>query len=75
MHEAVPHRDAFGTSSIYTATSSRPVFDDQAARENATAAASQRKSVTFFRFHCALGQVAVQPVVGSVKGAQLSIGF
>lgn len=36
---------------------------------------SERKSITFFRFGSAVGGVSVQPVVGGVNGAQLSVGF
>jgi len=35
----------------------------------------ERKSVTFFRLDPKLGDVAVQPVIGGVNGAQLSVGF
>jgi hypothetical protein len=35
----------------------------------------ERKSVTFFRLDPKLGDVSVQPVVGGVNGAQLSVGF
>jgi hypothetical protein len=35
----------------------------------------ERKSVTFFRLDSKYGDVSVQPVVGGVNGAQLSVGF
>jgi len=36
----------------------------------------QRKTITFFRFNNSrVREVSVQPVVGRVNGAQLSIGF
>jgi hypothetical protein len=35
----------------------------------------ERKSITFFRFGSKLGDVSVQPVIGGVNGAQLSVGF
>jgi hypothetical protein len=36
----------------------------------------ERKTITLFRFTTRkLGEVSVQPVVGGVNGAQLSIGF
>ena len=35
----------------------------------------ERKSITFFRLDPKFGDVAVQPVVGGVNGAQLSVGF
>ncbi|MEO5722188.1 MAG: hypothetical protein ABIR71_12045 [Chthoniobacterales bacterium] len=34
-----------------------------------------RKELTFFRFRSTIGEVAVQPVVGQVNGAQFSLGF
>jgi hypothetical protein len=36
---------------------------------------AERKNVTFFRLDPKLGDVSVQPVVGGVNGAQLSVGF
>ncbi len=33
------------------------------------------KDLTFFRFRSSLGEVAVQPVMGRVNGAQFSVGF
>jgi hypothetical protein len=35
----------------------------------------ERKPLTLFRFNSRLGELAVQPAIGSVKGAQLSLGF
>ena len=35
----------------------------------------ERKSITFFRLDPKLGDVSVQPVIGGVNGAQLSVGF
>lgn len=35
----------------------------------------ERKSVTFFRLNPKFGDVSVQPVVGGVNGAQVSVGF
>jgi hypothetical protein len=36
---------------------------------------SERKTLTFFRLNGKFGDVSVQPVVGGVNGAQLSLGF
>jgi hypothetical protein len=36
---------------------------------------AERKNITFFRLDPKLGDVSVQPVVGGVNGAQLSVGF
>jgi hypothetical protein len=60
------------------AKSPRPVGHDATAterKEDEPTPARERKSVTFFRFDSKLGNVAVQPVIGSVKGAQFSLGF
>jgi hypothetical protein len=35
----------------------------------------ERKSVTLFRLNPKFGDVSVQPVVGGVNGAQVSVGF
>ena len=44
--------------------------------ESEPASRPQHKTITFFRFTTSkLGEVSVQPVVGGVNGAQLSIGF
>lgn len=43
--------------------------------ESAPTAPRERKSVTLFRFNSKLGEVAVEPVIGSIKGAQFSFGF
>jgi hypothetical protein len=36
---------------------------------------SERKSVKFFQMSSRLGDVSVQPVMGGVNGAQVSVGF
>lgn len=36
---------------------------------------AERKNITLFRLDPKLGDVSVQPVVGGVNGAQLSVGF
>ena len=35
----------------------------------------ERKSLTLFRFDSKHGDIAVQPVIGGLKGAQFSLGF
>jgi hypothetical protein len=59
-----------------------PRSDDRAStsrseqKENGpTTAPRERNSVTFFRFDSKLGNISVQPVIGGVNGAQLSVGF
>jgi len=44
-------------------------------KESSQAAHPQHKTLTFFRLNPKLGDISVQPVVGGVNGAQLSIGF
>jgi hypothetical protein len=44
-------------------------------RDSGQSARPQHKTLTFFRLNPKLGDVSVQPVVGGVNGAQLSIGF
>jgi hypothetical protein len=41
----------------------------------AAARTHARKTLTLFRFNSNFGEVDVQPVIGHVNGAQLSIGF
>ena len=49
---------------------------DGVAREKGpTTPPAERKSIAFFRLNPKLGDVSVQPVVGGVNGAQLSVGF
>lgn len=35
----------------------------------------ERKKITLFQFDSKAGQIAVQPLVGPINGAQLSMGF
>jgi hypothetical protein len=49
--------------------------DDQQKEKGPTTPPHERKSITLFRFDSKLGNVSVQPVVGGVNGAQLSVGF
>jgi hypothetical protein len=43
--------------------------------ENAPAKASEHKPLTLYRFSSKFGDIAVQPVIGHVNGAQFSLGF
>jgi hypothetical protein len=55
---------------------SRLLQGDSVQREKGPATPpAERKSITFFRLNPKLGDVSVQPVVGGVNGAQLSVGF
>ena len=44
-------------------------------RGNAAAPASEHKQLTLFHINSKFGDIAVQPVMGQVNGAQLSLGF
>ena len=43
--------------------------------EKAPTSARERRNVTFFRLDPKFGDISVQPVVGGVNGAQLSMGY
>jgi hypothetical protein len=45
------------------------------AKRGPTTAPRERKSLTLFRLDPKFGDVSVQPVVGGVNGAQVSLGF
>jgi hypothetical protein len=55
--------------------SEKALGDDQQREKGPTTAPRERKGVTFFRFDSKVGAISVQPVVGGVNGAQLSLGF
>jgi hypothetical protein len=44
-------------------------------KEKAPTSSRERRNVTFFRLDPKFGDVSVQPVVGGVNGAQLSVGY
>ena len=44
-------------------------------RGNAAVPASEYKRLTLFHINSKVGDIAVQPVIGQVNGAQLSLGF
>src|SRR4051812_45877396 len=58
-------------------TTGQPAAEGKQERgESEPASRPHHKTITFFRFTTSkLGEVSVQPVVGGVNGAQLSIGF
>ena len=53
----------------------KAVTTDDEQKEKGPPPRHERKGVTFFRFGSKLGDVSVQPVMGGVNGAQLSVGF
>jgi len=44
-------------------------------KENAAANGGHRKALTFFNIKSNVGDIAVQPALGPVKGVQFSLGF
>jgi hypothetical protein len=48
---------------------------DQQREKGPTTTPRERRGITFFRFDSKVGAISVQPVVGGVNGAQLSLGF
>jgi hypothetical protein len=44
-------------------------------KEKGLTSPRERRSVTFFRLDPKFGDISVQPVVGGVNGAQLSVGY
>ena len=44
-------------------------------KESTPAAAKDRKKIILFRFDPKFGDISVQPVIGSVNGAQVAVGF
>ena len=70
QHAAVSSAAAPGSTRRSSFVNQNP--DDQ---EAVGAETGRRKAITLFRFSSRLGDVAVQPVAGSVTGAQFSLGF
>jgi hypothetical protein len=44
-------------------------------KESEPTPAKERKKIILFQFDRKFGDISVQPVVGRVNGAQLSVGF
>jgi hypothetical protein len=44
-------------------------------KEKGPTSPRERRNVTFFRLDSKFGNISVQPVVGGVNGAQLSVGY
>ena len=64
-----PLESKVSSSANKTSTSS----DEQ--KEKGPIPPRERKNVTFFRLDPKLGDISVQPVMGGVNGAQLSVGY
>ena len=56
-----------------TSANQRPARDRE--RRNADAQAREHKPLTLFHLNSKFGDIAVQPVMGQVNGAQFSLGF
>jgi hypothetical protein len=56
--------------SVSTADASK-----EKARDDGTGSPREHKPLTLFHVKSTFGDIAVQPVVGKVKGAQFSLGF
>jgi hypothetical protein len=57
------------------ATAGKQRSEVGSAKPGPTTAPSERKTMKLFQLDPRLGDVSVQPVVGGVNGAQLSVGF
>lgn len=57
------------------ATAGKQRSETGSAKLGPTTAPSERKTMKFLQLDPRLGDVSVQPVVGGVNGAQLSVGF
>src|SRR3954454_3056760 len=75
-HAILGSRDSAAGSaarSIEATYSSRP--NDATVQQTGPAPSREHNGLTLFQFNSKLGHVAVQPVVGTVKGAQFSMNF
>jgi hypothetical protein len=61
-----------GASTVGARAERRSRVNDES---EAASTKRERKRVTLFRFGSNVGEIAVQPVFGSVNGAQFSLGF
>ena len=74
--QAVALEHGLFTNAVVRSTRRATLFEDASSRESDTTTVRvRRKPITLFRFNTTLGEVAVQPVFGTAKGAQLSLGF
>ena len=55
--------------------SSKASTSDNDQSERRSTPRQERKGITFFRLDPKFGDVSVQPVIGGVNGAQISVGF
>jgi hypothetical protein len=78
MHSGVTsRRGEFSFSPVspfeLRARSQVPVANEE--KEKGPTSPRERRNVTFFRLDPKFGDISVQPVVGGVNGAQLSVGY
>ena len=75
-HEALVAAQPFSSREDVSTSSSRSrIFDDGSVRQDTFETSRERKALTLFRINSKFGDIAVQPVFGSIKGAQFSLGF
>ena len=66
-------RDVFTSEGVTSSIGKQSTKDEE--EENAAANDGHRKPFTFFKIKSKVGDIAVQPAIGGVKGVQLSLGF
>jgi hypothetical protein len=72
--------DVFSSQSVtffearHSSSGGKQSTDDEE-NENAAANGGHRKPLTFFNIKSTVGDIAVQPALGGVKGVQFSLGF
>ena len=67
--------DAIASSAVTPVRPRSFIEDPLAGNDGPSATSARRKAITLFRFNTQMGEVAVQAVFGTAKGAQLSLGF
>src|SRR5437868_6625163 len=72
-HPIVLQQNALTSSAVRPVELSySPANNKPTTKVHNTSPINERKPLTLFRFNSKLGEVAVQPVIGQIKGAQLS---
>jgi hypothetical protein len=66
---------SFSPVSPLESTARSPAQPGHEEKEKSPTSPRERRSVTFFRLDPKFGDISLQPVVGGVNGAQLSVGY
>jgi hypothetical protein len=66
---------SFSSVSPFEARALSQVKPGTEEKERGPTSPRERRNVTFFRLDPKLGDISVQPVLGGVNGAQLSVGY